>query len=197
MHVGTAIGSGAYFSYDVRTLIREIEDCKQDYNWIVRQFILRETRAQWILLAIASITLFVSAIYNFMFQDTKLPPEVSNRMNNYSEELQQALISDSIIAKLDAIILAQIEQSTSGATLDVQTISFKVFLFALFLMAFALFLIIVGKKIKQLYPMSFFNFGRSQAKFKQIIDQRQFWWNVVIAGFAVNIGSNLVLYLFL
>lgn len=184
------------FEYRIDQIVREINRCEQDYNWMETKFALNSKLEGILVVILAGLFMALTVLSVYLIYAKNVGVDISNvdiipSGNEYYKNVEYAIKSDDIKTKLDTLLVGKLT-GFSNVSDVISRISNYIKYSAIAAVVCFICLIIMAK-ISKLYPLSFFEFGSRIEELKKITRKREIWGTAVIMGFLVNISAGLLI----
>lgn len=191
----SAYGNAPDFQFNIDQLIREIQKCEQEYNSVIKNFVVKRDLSRVFLIAIFGVSLLL--LYSIGYYSyaknvgVNINPSVIPSGNQYYKQVEEAIQSDDISEKLNVLLTSQLKGFTNVQDILQRQQNFSVFLLITLAILTALFFL--ARFLNKLYPLAFFEFEPHKKTLANIYRKRDIVWVGVILGFVVNIVAGIVI----
>jgi len=192
------IGYGAVennFEFGVNRLKREIMACDPCYPRIIKWFTHSRALVSALtsMIVLASFYLFICAGYYIYAGSVgvNIDPKAIPVGNEYYNDVEKALKSDSIEVKIDTLLRGELRNFTNVTDiLDRQKkLVFNISIYLVFMAV----VFLIRRIFRTIYPKAFFSFGPSVRTLQRLQRKREMWIVGVVVAFIVNILTGLIL----
>lgn len=184
------------FQFNVERLHELLLSSSEEQSWVVRALVGLRPRYRLLLstllLLLSFLLLFSVFYYAYATRvGVDIDPGLIPRGNEYLQKAADALKSNDVNTKLNALLLAQLSGFENVSDVLARTRrSIIIYLAGIFVIAT---LLLVRKLLERLYPRAFFLFGQNRRSYSSLQSKRQIWGVAIVIGFLVNVAAGLAI----